>query len=240
MLWRFDPMTAEHDKFVKSSMHKLMLKEHLVNQEKIIKLLKGFQVNNYLDIGCGEGEFTLQCANTTSAKCTYGIEIDKSYASIAKSKGIRVTIADAGQLLDYADGIFDLVTANQVLEHVVNTDIMISECYRVLSYQGILLISVPNLCSFFQRMMVLSGNQPTTLHVSEIQVGNFLKGVETGLAHLHAFSVGAIIDLLKYHKFKIDSHLGSGFYPLPSQLSGFVARMFPNLAVYTTIKARKI
>jgi len=233
-------MTVEHDKFVKSSLHKLMLEEHKANQGKIIKLIEGFKADKYLDIGCGEGEFTLQCANTTSAKYTYGIEIDKHYASIAKSKGIQVTIADAGQLFEYPDSFFDLVTANQVLEHVVNTDIMISECYRVLSSQGILLISVPNLCSFFQRIMVLSGNQPTTLHVSEIQVGNFLRGVETGLAHLHAFSVGATIDLLKYHKFKIDGHLGSGFYPLPSQLSGFAARMFPNLAVYTTIKASKI
>jgi ubiquinone/menaquinone biosynthesis C-methylase UbiE len=232
-------MTTENDKFVKSSMNKLMLAEHKANQEKIIKLLKGFQANNYLDIGCREGEFTLQCANSTYAKYTYGIEIDKHYASIAQSKGIQVKIADAGRLFDYPDRFFNLITANQVLEHVVNTDVMISECYRALSPKGVLLISVPNLCSFFQRMLVLSGNQPTTLHVSEIQVGNFLKGVDTARAHLHAFSVGAIIDLLKYHKFKIDSHLGSGFYPLPSQLSGFAARLFPDLAVYTTIKASK-
>jgi len=233
-------MTAEHDKFVKSSMHKLMLKEHQVNQEKMIELLRGFQVNNYLDIGCADGEFTLHCANTTSAKYIYGIEIDKGLARAAESKGIQVTIADAGHLFDYPDRFFNLITANQILEHVVNTDIMISECYRVLSDDGALLISVPNLCSFFQRMLVLAGNQPTTLHVSEIQVGNFLKGVQTGIGHVHAFSVGAVVDLLKYHKFKIDAHFGSGFYPLPWQLSGFAARMFPNLAVYTTIKAGKI
>ena len=124
------------------------------------------------------------------------------------------------------------------MEHVLNTDNMLKECYRVLNSGGAMVLSVPNLCSLLNRAMILLGKQPTTLHVSEIQVGNFLKGVET-FGHIHAFAPPALKDLVEYHGFKLEKMVGSGYYPLPTRIARLFSRLDKRRAMCLTVKLRK-
>jgi len=214
-------------------------KEYALCQQKFIEMLHGWKLRRYLDIGCHDGSFTLKCATAWEAERVCGIEIDTKIAEIARHKGVEVAVMDASDQFPYPDGSFDVVTANQVLEHVPNADSLLRECYRVLDDSGIILISSPNLCSLFQRLLIMFGNQPTTLHVSEIQVGNFLRGTTTKNEHIHAFATAALIDMLKYHGFGGIKLKGSGFYPFPPPFSSWLSTVFPRLAIYSIVMAKK-
>ena len=208
------------------------------NQLKILKLLRGIRSGNLLDIGCGNGSFTIECARVIGAKELCGIEIAEEKAKEAKSKGIEVLVRDASANFPFDDEYFEVIVANQVLEHVIDIDNMLRESKRVLKRDGVLVLSTPNLCSLLQRLLVFVGRQPTTLHVSEIQVGNFLKGVKAS-GHVHAFSPPALSDLVQYHGFKIERFVGVGFYPFGAGLARVLAKLSRNTSVYLIVKARK-
>jgi len=203
----------------------LAQQEYAICQQKFIGMLRGQKLHRYLDIGCNDGRFTMECARSFMAEEVNGIEIDAGLAEKARSKGVNVSILDASGRYPYPDNSFDVVTLNQVLEHVADTDNVLRECYRVLDHEGIILLSSPNLCSLLQRLLILTGQQPTTLHVSEIQVGNFIRGTETKFEHIHAFAPSALKDLLMYHGFGKVKMSGSGFYPLSPPFSNWASAM---------------
>jgi 2-polyprenyl-3-methyl-5-hydroxy-6-metoxy-1,4-benzoquinol methylase len=211
---------------------------HRDNQLNILKLLKGIRANNLLDIGCSDGSFTIECAMTIGAKKLYGIEIAEEEAKKARSKGIEVFVRDASDVFPFPDEYFEVIVSNQVLEHVRDVDSVLRESKRSLRRNGVFILSTPNLCSLLQRLLVLWGQQPTTLHVSDIQVGNFLSGVYSG-GHIHAFSPSALRDLARYHGFKIEKFVGVGFYPFGTRLAGILSRINRNYSVYLTLVAKK-
>lgn len=194
------------------------------------------QSSSILDIGCGEGELTKVAASQSGAFLVCGIDLETS-ALRAGPKSVSRIRADA-QWLPFRDDVFDLVLSNQVVEHVLDTDRFLRDAHRVLKVMGVFVISTPNLCSLHNRLLVLTGRQPTCLHVSEVQVGNPLRGVMTH-GHLHAFAPAALQDILKHHTFEVLNIRGSVFYPFPRLASAILARIFPRSAVYLVATARK-
>jgi len=126
-----------------------------------------------LDLGCSDGRFTLKIAKVLHTNQIYGIEIDKKAAEIARKKGIVVKISDLNNKFPYPDNFFDVVSANQVLEHLWNTDNFFREVRRVLKPNGYAVISVPNLSSLHSIFFILLGQQTPVIHLIDKQVGNF-------------------------------------------------------------------
>ena len=54
----------------------------------------------------------------------------------------------------------------EVIEHLYNPDLIISECHRVLKNGGRLIITTPNFASWFNRMLMLFGYFPLNLDIS--------------------------------------------------------------------------
>jgi hypothetical protein len=73
-----------------------------------------------------------------------------------------------------ADGDFDLVIWNRELVTVKNLGPALHEALRVLRPGGVLVVSVPNLAALHNRLLLLAGRQPTTLHVGN---GNHVRGL---------------------------------------------------------------
>jgi len=109
-----------------------------------------------LDIGSGVGSFVAACQKR-GLQC-YGIEPDRigngtelTAIQIARQRVARpVFVAGVGENLPFADGTFDLVTMNQVIEHVENQRAVLAEATRVLKEGGALFLACPNYLRFYE------------------------------------------------------------------------------------------
>lgn len=68
--------------------------------------------------------------------------------------------------LPFAGNTFDLVILGEVIEHLYDPDKIMSECNRILKSNGVLLITTPNLVSWYNRLLLVSGYYPMNLDIS--------------------------------------------------------------------------
>mgnify|MGYP001569013030 CR=1 FL=1 len=101
-----------------------------------------------LDVGCSNGDF-LHFAGERGFD-VHGVEVNSLTADVARARGLDVR---QGTLYDarYPDGFFDVVFLGDIIEHVRDPRQLLVECKRVLKAGGTLVISTPNLDSFWAR-----------------------------------------------------------------------------------------
>ena len=198
-----------------------------------------------LDCGCDDGEWTLQLKHRIGNAQLFGIEVVDERRKLAVEKGIDAHPASLNEQFPFTDDQFDAVHANQVIEHLADTDTFIKEIYRVLKPGGYAVICTENLASWHNIFALFFGWQPFSLaNVCEtkFQVGNPLAihaGEETfypkSWQHLRVFAYRGLREIFTEHGFWVDSYVGSGYYPLPN----FVSKLDPRHAAFLTIKVRK-
>jgi len=110
-------------------------------------------------------------------------------------------------------GHFHVVVWNRDLVTVKNVGPAFQEVYRVLQPGGFLIVAVPNLAALHNRLLLLAGRQPTTLHVSN---GD----------HIRGFAAPSMTRFLRHDLgFRIERVMGVGLAPvtaaaLPRPLRG--------------------
>jgi 2-polyprenyl-3-methyl-5-hydroxy-6-metoxy-1,4-benzoquinol methylase len=100
--------------------------------------------SSVLDVGCGEGVFTVEWAERLGDGRVVGIDLDdpKLRAEWAKRERPNLEFrAEEATRLSFADDEFDLAAAIEVLEHVPEPEATLAEMARVA--RGHLLVSVP-------------------------------------------------------------------------------------------------
>jgi SAM-dependent methyltransferase len=175
-----------------------------------------------LDCGCGDGEFTRALADRAQVAEAWGVETVEHRALAAAARGIRIARVDLNERLPFDDGTFDVVHANQLLEHLHGTDDFLREIRRLLKPGGYALLSTNNLASWHNVISLALGMQPPPMHVSsEVIVGNALdpyRNTRFGSkedSHLRIFSFQALADLCRHHGFRVDVLRTAGYYPFP-------------------------
>ena len=99
-----------------------------------------------LDVGCGNGAYTTILGRGFREVHAIDIEPDRikdfqDHQPPGSNLKIRVaTVED----LDYPDAYFDMVTAIEVIEHIVDLDQGLCEIRRVLRPGGLFMVSCPN------------------------------------------------------------------------------------------------
>jgi SAM-dependent methyltransferase len=209
------------------------------NRRAILEALPAGRGGALLDLGTHRGEFTLRLAERLAAQRVAGVELIERHASAARARGIDVVLGDLDDGLPFESESFDVVHANQVLEHVRRTDVFMREVRRVLRPDGLACISTNNLSSWHNVVSLGLGMQPMPMHVSdEIIVGNPLNPEhrrehrDAGRTHLRLFTVRALKELAAYHGLAMERLRTVGYYPLPPLLARVAARIDPLHAAF--------
>jgi SAM-dependent methyltransferase len=109
-----------------------------------------------LDVGSGVGSFVVGCRR--QGLLAFGIEPDRigrggglTSIQIARRRlESRVFAAAVGEKLPFPDRSFDLVTMNQVIEHVADQVAVLREAVRVTKDGGAIYIACPNYLRFYE------------------------------------------------------------------------------------------
>ncbi|MFH1314600.1 MAG: methyltransferase domain-containing protein [Candidatus Eisenbacteria bacterium] len=95
-----------------------------------------------LDIGCSGGRLVREVSNR--GVTAYGIDVEIEPLVLAGKSGVKDLAAGDAHALPFGDGSFDLVHLSHTLEHLMDPGAVLSEAYRVLKPEGLLMASVPN------------------------------------------------------------------------------------------------
>jgi SAM-dependent methyltransferase len=202
------------------------------NKERILELATPLRGARLLDLGCNDGAFTLELAETVGATELHGVEFVAPLAAAAAACGVVVASHDLNRPLPYEAESFDVVHSNQVIEHLEQTDVFVKEIRRVLKPTGYAIVSTNNLASWHNVFSLLLGMQPTPCHVSdEVVVGNRFdpkrgqEHPEKGFTHLRVFAYEGLRELLELHGLAVEQLVTSGYYPLPPRAADLLCRL---------------
>jgi len=200
---------------------RLFIEKYLKNQIDPKQRLK------VLDLGCGAGFGTKAVfQNLTSDLPALDIVgLDVSVTAVEKYSLVTGLNGRTGSVIEtgFQDNHFDLILFDDVIEHLVETDLAIREIHRILSPDGLLLMSTPNLASWFNRIALLFGIQPAFSEVSSERVYG-RPGTET-VGHLRLFTFRALMQFMKFERFEVVEQKSSTFHALPRSIK-FLDKLF--------------
>jgi ubiquinone/menaquinone biosynthesis C-methylase UbiE len=116
--------------------------EHFLrsNEKATVHLINAYAPGGkMLDAGCGMGDL-LMCFPDRER---HGVDISKPYLDVARERGLDVTRCTI-EKMPFPARTFDLVTATDILEHVLDLNAAVRELLRVLKRGGILIARTPN------------------------------------------------------------------------------------------------
>lgn len=196
---QFSRWISENDRIRSATVH------HLDEALGALSPLKAEKIERMVDIGCGFGGLPKTVAKHLGIDEVHGIDIDAEVLGEAQEKGIVTHHVDVDKApLPFTNGYLDLVTSFGMMDYLPFFDSLVREMYRVLRPGGHVLISLPNVASWHNRLMLMLGYQPRDVEVSrEILPGvhPWYKGDEpTG--HIHTVTPRAFSELMAHHGFE--------------------------------------
>lgn len=217
-----------------------------MNMSNILSMIEEATDQKLCDIGCADGSWTIELQKKLGSRHIYGLEITAEDVKKAARKGIEASHADLTKTWPFPDGFFDIVHANQVIEHLCDTDKLVEETLRVLKPGGYAIISTENLSSWHNIFPLVFGWQPFSMaNISRKgAIGNPFSLWSTAHGeeqagqswqHLRVFSYGALRDLFQRYGFITEKIMAAGYYPLPAG----VARLDPRHSHLIAMKFRK-
>ena len=122
-------------------------------------------IANMVDIGCGDGSRAVCWSEALGIPKDHiaGCDAYQPYVDAGSNHFECMRVNIEWQPLPFETESADLVVCNQVLEHVKNFYFALDEIYRVAKTGKYVLISVPNLGSLHNRLLLAFGRQPTCI-----------------------------------------------------------------------------
>ncbi len=145
-----------------------------------------------LDIGCGDG--ILSHFVNDKVKQIYGLDNNDLVLKKAKDKGEKVKKINFDKdRFPYSNNQFDCAVSLDVIEHVYDARKLLLETYRVLTKNGVAIISTPNIrfLPHLYTLIVRKRFPKTTVEVIPYDGG-----------HIHFFTYQDLIDLMHEVGFK--------------------------------------
>jgi len=206
---------------------------------KLAKQISRLPPGRLLDIGCGDGGFSEQFLSLGWK--VFGIDLETGQLEEARLKGIQAKGCNLMDGIPFPDGSFTAVAAGEVIEHLVDTDRLLEEAYRVLEPGGFLFLTTANLAALNNRVRLLLGMYPNWMDYS----------VRDGVGHVRYYTPGILRRQLLKHGFQ-SLRFSSSWVPLvPTRwalcpgypkavfpLSFFLGDLFPSLGMEIIVACR--
>jgi SAM-dependent methyltransferase len=215
---------------------------------KILDALEPQPAARLLDVGCDDGAWTdvVRRKIGVSPVLVAGVELVPERADRARERGFDVRTGDLEKTWPFADESFDIVHANQVIEHVKRLDHFVEETKRVLRPSGRALVCTENLASWHNVAALALGYQPfSTTNVSSVRsLGNrfALHADEApggqSWQHVHVLTLTALRDLFESHGLRVEDAWGTGYHPLPGRAAALLAGLDPRHAHFIAVVLR--
>jgi ubiquinone/menaquinone biosynthesis C-methylase UbiE len=184
-----------------------------------------------LDLGAGRGEDLILVKKNMPNAQLHAIECYESNIEYLKKNGIMSNALNLERdCFPFSEEYFDLIIANQVLEHCKEIFWIFHEISRTLKIGGYIYIGVPNLAALHCRLLLLFGRQPSC--------------VKTASAHIRGFTKPDILDFINAcapNLYSVKIFRGSNFYPFPSFLAKILSKAFPSSStcIFLVLKKNK-
>ena len=114
----------------------------------IIKLIPK-KINNYLDVGCGDGRYLRAVENICqlNRENIYGLELNKKTCLNLLNSGFKVFDCTIEDLKEIKPGSISMITMFHVIEHTKDPLKVITKLKELLTPGGYLIIETPNIKS---------------------------------------------------------------------------------------------
>lgn len=155
-----------------------------------------------LDVGCGRG-------GNAAFLTRRGIKVDgiswnQSELEVAKQFCRRVIRCDLNQgIAEIQSESYDLAICSHLLEHIAYPENLLKDLYRSLKPNGYLLVAIPNLFFWEDRLKLLRGE---------------FKYQESGIfdyTHVRWYSYKSMAQLLEKYGFVVDQFVADGWISIP-------------------------
>jgi ubiquinone/menaquinone biosynthesis C-methylase UbiE len=105
----------------------------------------------WLDLGCGHQVFASYMEaeeRRVTGRVALFVGADLGRESLGRHRSLQRPVLARAERLPFSGGVFDIVTANMVVEHLENPPAAFAEAKRVLRPGGVLLVHTPNRHNF--------------------------------------------------------------------------------------------
>jgi 2-polyprenyl-3-methyl-5-hydroxy-6-metoxy-1,4-benzoquinol methylase len=143
-------------------------KHHKIRVEVSVELLKDAIDHKFLNRPPNQIKI-LELASSTGTiakkivKNGYDLiatDLESNVLEMIKSDKISTKQIDATQKFPFKDQSFHGIYMGELIEHIFDTNFLLSECHRVLKTNGIIVITTPNLATLIDRAKFLFGKSP--------------------------------------------------------------------------------
>ena len=126
--------------------------------DRVRTLLRSRPAGRILDVGCYDGQFTVQVLD--AAHGVVGVDLSMDALRAARARGLHAVRAHLETGLPFHDASFGTVIAAEIVEHVFDTQRVVDELARVLAPGGWLMLTTPNLVALSGRAQLVLGRSP--------------------------------------------------------------------------------
>ncbi|MDO4767453.1 MAG: methionine biosynthesis protein MetW [Pseudomonadota bacterium] len=173
-----------------------------------------------LDVGAGCGNDLAIARDVCPEAVCHAIECFPRNAAALENQGFPVNSLNLERdRFPFEDACLDVIIANQILEHTKELFWILHEMSRCLKVGGRLLIGVPNVAAFHNRILLLFGRHPSQ--------------AKSCSAHVRCFSRNDFLDFLGRTfpgGYDLEAFAGSNFYPFPKCIARPLAAFLPSMA----------
>ena len=181
--------------------------EHIARYAFARRYAEGKRV---LDAGCGTGYGSAELAQ--SAAVVTGVYIAADAIQFARANysipGLRF-LESSCTAVPFPAGSYDLVTAFEVIEHLADYRAFLDECARLLTQEGLFIVSSPNIRYYAETR---AGAGPNPYHEHEFEAAEFVRELGRVFTNVQLLLQNRVESFAFYP--------AVGFWPAEAQING--------------------